>query len=188
MRTARTLIASLSSTRGLHRHLPCCSLAARRGIYVYRSTLDYYSDYVVFRALLTCTACTFSVSQRWSISSLTVHLICTACTIISWSILLRRLPATWSTITAWITTTTWNMATTSYSSTTSSRLPLGEDLRCGHLLWMPTFFVPIPTERLRTIKPFSGLTVTNCNPCVAPTPSQVMDGTPFPEDRRRKEH
>ena len=154
MRTARTLIASLSSTRGLHRHLPCCSLAARHGIYVYRSTLDYYLDYVVFRALLTCTACTFSVSPLW-ISSLTVHLICTACTIISWS-----------------------------NTTTSSSGYMGYDYcvefvryyyqigyfhmeyvcifssssRRGFALWASAVdahlffvFVPFPTERLRTV-------------------------------------
>ena len=174
MRTARTLIASLSSTRGLHRHLPCCSLAARHGIYVYRSIMDYSSW--IPRALLTCTACTFSVSQRWSISSLTVHLICTAYTVISFHS---------STMEYTYYLEYGNYIVFVYYSCSSSS-------RRGFALWASAvdahLFFPFPTERYRTVCHSPVCTVMDGNPCVDPTPSQVMDGTPFPEDRRRKEH
>ena len=99
--------------------------------------LDYSSWFT--RALLTCTACTFSVSQLW-ISSLTVHLICTAYTFISMRSIrreVRHLPSS-----GYLEYDYYYIVFVYYSLSSS----LGEDLRCGHLLWMPTFFCfcPVP--------------------------------------------
>ena len=142
--------------------LPCCSLAVRHGIYVYHFRLVDYPCIADMHGIY----CQF-VSRPWicimssvhfsgSISSSTVHLRyarhvlsyrCTTLVHSSRSILLRRLPATWNTTTTWIRLLRRN-------TSSSSRFPLGEELRCGHLLWMPTFsffLVPFPTERFRTV-------------------------------------
>ena len=126
MRTARTLIASLFSTDGL---------------------------LVVTRALLTCTACTFCqptvdfhcvyralmdfVVFReifWIISSLTVHLICTAYTVVS-----------------------FHSSTMEYTYYLEygNYIVFSSSSRRGFALWASAvdahLFVPFPTERFRTV-------------------------------------
>ena len=138
----------------------CCST-------VHLMCTTFTLDYVVLRALLTCTACTFLSANRGFLSRLPcicdLHgmyyivvyralLICTACTIISF-------PAFHLSIISWSTTTTSSSDYLEYVYSTLHRLPLGEessDFVGGiHLLRMFTLynFVPFPTERLMNGNP-----------------------------------
>jgi len=105
----------------------------------------------------------YPVSQRWIISSLTVHLICTAYTVISFH--------------AFHSYHSWS---TSFSPDTTIHgfvyIVFSSSSRRGFALWASAvdahLFCPVPDWTVTNGKPFSGLKVTNCNSCLDPTPSR----------------
>ena len=167
MRTASTMIAS-SSTLDYYLDylsLPVHCWHARHILYLVSHRGFPLRLQCIFccvdRALATCTA--------WIISSLTVHLICTAYTIISMRYLI---------VLEYYYCVDYNCYMDYDYYASSSRLPLGEDLCCGHLLWMPTFFCPVPDWTVNERYPFSGLKVKNCKPCEIPPCHAATNGTP----------